>query len=270
MPKRSRRKLLLWSAPVTALFLAAAAGWLGWLGTPIKRAALSVAAPIHAAGINASSALRRLTTGRDGSDDEMTAEVERLKLENSKLLALLTENQELKASLGYSERGNLNAVTAKVVYETGDDTRREIVIDRGSADGIEVGQPAIVGDGIIVGKVGSVGPTSSSVRLLSDSRSRLAVTVQNAQDTLGVLEGDRGLSMSIELIPQTEYLIPGDTVITSGLEPGIGRGLAVGTVDKVEASTQDPFQSASVQPYRAALHPTIVQVIVESVTETGS
>ena len=82
--------------------------------------------------------------------------------------------------------------------------------------------------------------------------------------TIGVLEGDRGLSMAITLIPQSEKLAPGDAVITSGIEPGIRRGLAVGTIEKVNRATQDPFQSADVIPFRSLSHPVFVQVLLAS------
>lgn len=85
--------------------------------------------------------------------------------------------------------------------------------------------------------------------------------MQNATDTAGVLEGDRGLSMAIDLIPQAEQLSPGDIIVTSGIEPGVRRGLVVGTVEKISKRTQDPFQSAAVAPFSAGSHPSFVQVL---------
>jgi rod shape-determining protein MreC len=268
MSKRNRAKRL----SIIALAILAAvffqlSGWLTPLYDPFSRVLLTIAAPFHAVGNGVSGFFGRFLGG--GTDDPATLHrtIDGLEAENAKLLTLASENSALKAALEFVERGTDDVVTARVVYESDDNDARLLVLDRGSNDGIASGQPVITGNGIIIGKILTVRRQSSTVMPLMDTRSRLAVAAQNAQETLGVLEGDRDLSMSISLIPQTEELSPGDTVITSGLEPGIRRGLVVGTIEKVNRSTQDPFQSATVLPFSSTLHPLFVQVIRASKDE---
>jgi rod shape-determining protein MreC len=262
MNKRGRaRRLTIAALIVLAAVFLQLSGWLKPLYDPFSRLVLMVAAPIHAAGSSAGAFFDRLTGG--GTDDPaaLRRTIDDLKTENAKLLALSTENEQLKAALDFTERDKDRSVTARVVYESDENDTRLLILDRGSDDGVAVGQPVTAGSGIIIGKIMAVRSRSSTVMPLMDSRSRLAVTVLNAQETLGVLEGDRDLSMSISLIPQTENLSPGDTVISSGLEPGIRRGLVVGVIEKVNRSTQDPFQAANVTPFASARHPLFVQVI---------
>ena len=263
MPQRRRYR----RPAVTALIILAVvfiymSGWLRPVIDPLARVLLAAAAPLHGAGAAVSRAWDGLAAGNGRAADELRAENGSLQVENAKLRALIAENDQLKASLDYHQKnGGDDAVTARVVYESGDEGSRSLVLDKGSDDGLAAGQPVITGAGVIVGKISAAGRLTSTVTPLMDSSSRLAVTVENAQDTLGVLAGDRDLSMAVTLIPQTEQLSPGETVITSGLEAGIRRGLAVGTVEKVDRSTEQPFQSANIIPFTSAQHPLFVQVL---------
>jgi rod shape-determining protein MreC len=219
----------------------------------------------------ASSAVRRLGVGVLGAsngkvplegDSNLSQTVEELRIENAKLKTLVAENEALKSALDYYDRKQDELVLARVIFETDGDILNGLVIDRGLEDGLSEGMPVLVGDGVITGKVFEVRKRSSTVMLLSDTRSRLAVSVQNGVDTVGVLEGDRGLSMHINLIPQTEMIKVGDTVVTSGLEAGVTRGLLVGTVERVDRSDENPFQSAVVTPFSQHYRPSFVQLAV--------
>lgn len=234
-------------------------GFFGISGGLIQKLSVRLAKPLHAIGSAAAGIAGR---GDCAVEESLHRQVESLTIENSRLKALVPENEALKALLGFSESVGDLSVAARVVYEYNDGISRSFVIDCGRNDGLAVGQPVVAGDGVIVGKVSSVRPEAATVMPLADSRSRLAVTVQNSQDTLGVLEGDRGLGVSMRLVPQTETLAVGDTVITSGLEEGIRRGLTVGTIDGVDRVPQEPFQSASVAQFSAWRHPLFVSVLV--------
>ncbi|MBU1916309.1 hypothetical protein KKC47_04265, partial [Patescibacteria group bacterium] len=103
------------------------------------------------------------------------------------------------------------------------------------------------------------------VLLLLDSASKLAVSIQGGTDTtMGLLEGDRGLSMTISLIPQDERISAGDVVITAGIEPGIKRGLIIGIIEQIHKDSQKPFQTALVEPFGQAEHPVFVQVLTDN------
>jgi len=224
----------------------------------VTSAIYRTAAPVHQIGANLVSGDRIECT------DDTVTRLEQLMLENSKLRTLAAENAALKNALEFQEKEQGQVVLARVVAESVDVTNRGLVIDRGTDDGLKSGQPVVVGDGIIIGKVKSVRRQSATVLLLTDSVSKLAVSVQGGTGTSGLLEGDRGLSMMISLIPQSERLSAGDMVVTSGLEYGIRRGLVIGTVDQVHKDSQEPFQTAIVAPLLSAHHPVFVQVITSN------
>lgn len=244
-----------------AIFGIYASGLLAPVTDAVTGALTRLAAPVYAAGVQARRSISAIT-GRDGADEGLAKALDDLKIENAKLRALVAENESLKATMRFRERYDDVTVVARVVSESSDDAVRALVIDRGSEDGLRPDQPVIVGNGIVIGKIFEVRRRTSTVLLLSDSRSRLAVAIQNADDTIGVLEGDRGLSMSIGLIPQNAVISPGVVVVTSGTEPGIRRGLVIGSVAKVSKNSQDPFQSADIQPFLAAAQTIFVQVLM--------
>ncbi len=195
----------------------------------------------------------------EGQDLEQT--LEQLRSENSQLKVLVAENEALKSVLGYRERQSEKTVLARVVFETDTDVIHGFVIDRGLEDGVSEGMPVIFGEGLIIGKIFEARQSTATVMSLTDSKSRLAVSFQNSDGTVGVLEGDRGLATQIRLIPHSEKVMVGETVITSGLEPGIRRGLLIGAVESVDLGEQDPFQTAVVVPMGFRTKPTYVQVI---------
>ncbi len=263
-PNRTRNAVI---AIVAVLLLAM--GAFKPVSAPLKRLVANAAAPAYAAGAGISRAAARLFDSSEKDKAALESQIDQLRIENAKLRELAVENGALKTAIGYSEKSGLKPLTARVISESDEDVFHGLVIDRGADDGVKPDQPVVVGEGIVIGKIFETKAGTASVLLLSDSRSRLAVTVQSSSGTAGVLEGDRGLSMTINLIPQTVTLSPGDTVVTSGIEAGIRRGLAVGVIDKVVQHTQDPFQSATVLPFDSAAHPPFVQVLTGDVGADG-
>jgi rod shape-determining protein MreC len=245
-------------ALIIALWSFGSLGWLTPITRPVARGFASLTAPLHRA---AQPTADEQTDVSLMTPEELRRRFERTSIENAKLRQAVEETDELKEALGYRDRFDDVLLAARVISSAHDPIDTSLLIDRGSDDGVREGQPVIVGEGILLGKVTDVGAHTARVRLLTDSRSAVAVAVQNASGTLGVLQGDRGLSLRIGLIPQSTVLTPGDVVITSGLEPGIRRGLVIGTIDSVERDTQDPFQNASVVPFADTQHPSFVQIL---------
>lgn len=248
MPRSSRKfKISAAAAGLAALLLAYATGLFSFAAETFSRAVAAAAAPLRAAGVNLRDAVSE--AGADEANRTLEAVIRELRIQNAELKALAVENEALKAALDYRDQNGEAGILARVIASSGKGASSTLVLDRGSADGIGVGLPVTVGKGIMVGKISLVRETTAEVALLSDGRSTLAVTVQNAAETLGVLEGERGLSTKLTMIPPSQRLAPGDTVITSGLEPGIKRGLIVGSIEKIVKNSQDPFQSASVNAF---------------------
>jgi rod shape-determining protein MreC len=189
---------------------------------------------------------------RDLADvvEELEDEVRRLTAENARLKVLEEENQILREYLRFSKKNKATFVLGNVVGRRGldaDNLKQNIIIDKGVQDGVKIGAAAVSG-GVVVGKVISVKNNLSEICLITSENCKLAVSIQNMDKTSGIIEGEMGLTIKMEFIPQTDKIEVGDTIITSGLEENIPRGLVVGKVTEVTKESNELWQSATVEP----------------------
>ncbi len=158
------------------------------------------------------------------------------------------ENSLLKAKVNFIENNKYRLVSTRVIGKNSDATDQSLIIDIGSKNGIKENQPVVIMDGIIIGIVKKANPDTSLVRLLNDNNLKIAATIINNKNSLGVVEGGYGLSIRMKLIPRNEVVMVGDQVITSGLEKDIPRGLLIGEVEITENEPYQPFQTAVIKP----------------------
>jgi len=190
-----------------------------------------------------------------------TEEVERLRQENRALLEALALREaevhdatvRLRNFSGFDEfRQTMPVQPTRIVQATvvGADTspwRHSVIVDRGSADGIAAGTPAVWGMSI-VGTVVAVRPHAATVRLLTDSLAGLKVRLARTGD-VGVLRGTSDREGLLQL--KWLHLHParlGDLVITSGLDPAIPRGLVAGRVVQAPPAREHLFYNVKVRP----------------------
>lgn len=167
-----------------------------------------------------------------------------LEVANARLANLEQENAELRKQLNFFGRRNFTSVTAEVVGRNADSLEKMVIINVGEAMGVRLGQPVIAGDGILVGTIAKVEKNISMVRLINDNQSKIAATILNRDNSLGIVEGGYGLSIKMNFIPRNETVLIGDKIITSGLEQNIPKGLLIGEVAIAENEAYQPFQQA--------------------------
>ena len=134
-----------------------------------------------------------------------------------------------------------------VIGQSSDNSGNWILIDKGSTDGIAKNMPVIVYDGILIGKVEEVFPDSSKVNLISSALSSV-----NAYDletgAKGVVRGESGLGIILDIVDQSDVLKQGDIVATSGLGGNFPKGLLIGSIQEVKNSGDKLFQQALIIP----------------------
>lgn len=194
--------------------------------------------------------------------NQCVVENQNLATANVKLKNLEQENIELRKLLNFSHRRNFTMVTAAVTGKNTNSAEKMIIIDAGESTGIKIGQPVVAGDGILVGTIAKVEPSLSMVRLINDNQSKIAATILNKSDSLGVVEGGYGLSVRMNFIPRNEQITLGEKIITSGLEQNIPRGLLIGEVAVAENEAYQPFQQAVLTPATDLYRLVIVSVLV--------
>lgn len=180
-------------------------------------------------------------------NNRLSYELSRAVVDKARNSVLETENALLKKELGFKEKSVRKTVLARIIGKNNLDDTETVIINKGASDGLGLGQAVVYADGILIGKTIKIFNDFSFVRLVNDSDITVAAAITNADHTTGIIRGERGLSLRMELIPQNEIVSVGDVIITSGLETGIPRGLVVGTVDSVIKESRSPFQTAIIR-----------------------
>jgi rod shape-determining protein MreC len=129
--------------------------------------------------------------------------------------AINYENRRLKALLALRERIGVPVVSARLVSSSPTSTRRFAVLNAGSWQGVEHGQPVLGPDGLI-GQILESGPNTARVLLLTDPES--SVPVRRTRDGLPALAVGRGDGLvdvrSVSNAAAT--FAPGEVFVTSG------------------------------------------------------
>ncbi len=122
----------------------------------------------------------------------------------------------------------LTHVTGVVLADSGSPFRQSVLLNVGARDGIRDGWATMDGIGL-VGRISGVGSRSSRVILLTDSNSRVPVTVQPSGQR-AILSGDNSQLPPLDFLEDADAVQAGDRVVTSGDGEVFPAGLLVGQV----------------------------------------
>ena len=184
--------------------------------------------------------------------------VERLELlerKNSELQSLSLDrnstkfdNSELRKQLNLEQRQQTSLLLSEVraiEYKT---FSQSIIISRGAADGVYIGQ-AVIADGGLVGQVSQVFSRTSRVLMIADASHALPVLLQsNKISVVAEGSGAKGF-LTIEGIPSTEKIAINQKVITSGLGNVYPYGYPVGQVITNEIDKDTGLRTLRVAPF---------------------
>jgi len=176
----------------------------------------------------------------------------RLAEENEKLLRwqqaafrLASENARLRELLKLTPEPATTFITARVIANSGGAYVRSLMIHAGSENGVERGQAAVTGEGL-VGRVSEVGRQAARVLLVTDLNSRVPVIVEGPQQR-ALLTGDNSERPCLRYLNAGAEIKVGDRVVTSGQGGVFPPGLPVGVVASLdgEAPRVEPYVEMS-------------------------
>lgn len=122
-----------------------------------------------------------------------------------------------------------------------------LIIDKGTSDGVAVGQPVIDTSGYVVGSVVQVTSGSATILPITAGPDGIAVTVG---DQLGwLLPQINTKEMVLDLIDARDPVLAGDRVVTSSASVRFPAGYPVGEVTTDAAPSNDGALSTGVMPY---------------------
>lgn len=200
---------------------------------------------------------RNIVQGFDAyfnSRETLMAENERLHSEArilhgklQKLVSLTAENVRLRELLSSSTVLQDSVLVAELISVSPDPLKLKIVIDKGSDDGVYIGQPIIDAYGL-VGQVVEVNAMQARVILISDSRHAIPVQV-NRNGVRAIAEGAGQIdTLLLPNVVATTDIKAGDLLVSSGLGQRFPAGYPVGVVESVVQDPGKPFLKVLARP----------------------
>lgn len=201
---------------------------------------------------------------------------------HDRLARLEKENATLKAKLGSDDRnrsrlkqldkmlkiageGQYGIKGAQVIaIGSAQGFSWTITIDAGADDGIKRDMTVLNGDGL-VGRVTTVGPSTSTVLLANDPDFTVGTRMEGS-DELGFASGQGDRPMRVELLNSKAEVKKGDRLVTFGSEDDkpFVPGVPVGVVSRIDPSGGGLTRTLYVTPFVGFTKLDIVGVVVEA------
>ena len=164
-----------------------------------------------------------------------------------KLDALYFENDRLRDIISSAERIPDEALFGRIVQIALDLYDHTVLVNRGTVDGVYVGQTVLDANGV-VGQVIRTGLFQSSVMLVTDSS--LAIPVQLVRTGLRTIiyGGGQDNLMTAPFLERTADVLKGDVFVTSGLAGRYPPGYPVASVLKIERDSNVAFLDVIAEP----------------------
>ena len=246
--------------------------------SPLENITARAISPIAGQLYSVSSSLRLALSERADKEEllatlkDLQAEINQIKAENARLKSIEEENKKLRQYLKFSTKNEFNYILTNVIsrgmFADPVSGQQSLIIDKGAADALASGLAVVNSEGIIVGKIAEVKENTAKIYLSTGSNCKLAAAIQEGQEqpgsvnkTVGIAEGELGLTIRMNFIPQAEEIKVGDTAVTSGLEKNIPAGLVIGKIVEVDKTSNEVWQRATIEPLINLDELTIVSVL---------
>lgn len=147
-------------------------------------------------------------------NQDLRRELQQMKAWREAALQLEQENAKLLDLNNVRLDPKLTFVTGVVLADSGSPFRQSVLLNVGARDGIVDGWPTMDGIGL-VGRIAGVGRETSRVLLLTDTSSRIPITILPSGQR-AILAGDNTLNPPIDFLEDRAVVRPGDRVVSSG------------------------------------------------------
>ena len=197
------------------------------------------------------------TDDRLRSRSGLIDENEKLKARNlvleqkaQRLAIIAAENMRLRELLNSSALVDDKVLIAEIVGIHPDPYVHQVDVNKGSGDGVYMGQAVVDASGL-VGQVVEVTPFSSRVLMVTDSTHALPVQV-NRNGVRSIAAGIGKIdAMHLVHVPDTADIKEGDLLVSSGLGGRFPTGYPVAKVESVMHDPGRPFAEVIIRPTAA-------------------
>lgn len=176
---------------------------------------------------------------------DLRRKVASLTTENLKLRQSGSDMRRLRSLLAYSEQFEFETSMAETIMLDTAGRFKSIIIDRGSAEGVEVNDVIANANGLI-GRVVLTTNDLAKVQLVTDNNCSVGALVERTRRQ-GVVRGNGGTIVQMFDIPSLADVQPGDRVLTAGIDGIFPKGIPIGNIVRAEPG-QSLFKTVTVRP----------------------
>ncbi len=156
------------------------------------------------------------------------------------------ENQRLRELLAFKRSLPAPAIPAEIIGKDPSAWFKTVIIDKGSADGLRRGLPAVSALGV-VGQIIEVSGRQSRLMLIIDRNSAADALVQRTR-ARGIVKGTSRDECYLDYVLHADDVRVGDLVVSSGFDGVYPKGLLIGTVTAVDFKGGDFFKDVQITP----------------------
>lgn len=206
-------------------------------------------------------------------NQRLKIEIDKIYERQSEISVLRDENLRLGEELELQNSlTDFRTISGTVISRNPDNWVDQIIVDRGSQDGVEVGMPVMSGNGLI-GRISEVNPTSSKIVLLTNieqTANQVSSEIILEEEVIyGLISGydNNNNRLVMSQITSTIEIDDGELITTSGLGGVIPRGLVIGEVEEVTMDAHGLAQQVYVRPaadFENIRYVTIINRLAES------
>ena len=153
-----------------------------------------------------------------------------------KLNLLKRDNIRLREILSLQQSSNNDNISAAVISRKTGGWWRQIILNKGSKDGVEIGS-TVTGPGGLLGRVNNTSLFTSSVTLLTSPESKLGVWVDRSQIN-GLMVGSGDDQPILVLYSKDADIKVGDVVSSSPASSLLPPNIPIGIVQSIDETSQ--------------------------------
>ncbi|WP_227429923.1 rod shape-determining protein MreC [Psychrobacter sp. I-STPA6b] len=182
---------------------------------------------------------------------------------------ILAQNARLQGILSTTKPDQYTLNLAQVIGTDTNPLKQIVVLNKGSRDGVRVGQTAIDEHGVL-GQIINVYPNTSRLLLISDEQQSVAVTVKRTGQRAVVTGQGTPDTLKLDYIFKTADVRVGDELVSSGLGGRVPPGYRVGRVSYIDPQQNDNFMNIRVKPAANFVDSSFVLILQDKMNDTSS
>ena len=176
----------------------------------------------------------------------LMAEIDILKMENSRYRELLSTHERLQELLQFKQTTSRPVLAAQVIGLDPTGWFKSVIIDKGEKAGLGLNMPVVDANGVI-GKIVSLSTHYAKVLLIIDQNSAVDCLVQRSRDR-GMVKGLSDETCKLNYVVKASDVAVKDMVVTSGLGGVFPKGIPVGEILTVEDDPGKLFKDIIIRP----------------------